>query len=96
MISPSTIQRLSTCDYVASMHDTRSLAAEVPRWNLGTRGIDDFFSIYGIQEHHVVGLSELSPYPPSDSSLSKHVAGDSGFRFSARDGEAHRSGAVRP
>eukprot|EP00310_Coccolithus_braarudii_P018382 CAMPEP_0183348012 /NCGR_PEP_ID=MMETSP0164_2-20130417/12667_1 /TAXON_ID=221442 /ORGANISM="Coccolithus pelagicus ssp braarudi, Strain PLY182g" /LENGTH=92 /DNA_ID=CAMNT_0025519547 /DNA_START=247 /DNA_END=525 /DNA_ORIENTATION=- len=50
----------------------------------------------GAALHAVVGLSELSPYPPSDSSLSKHVAGDSGFRFSARDGEAHRSGAVRP
>ena len=58
---------------------------------------ENLFSIFsGIKEYHAVGLSERSPNPPSDPSLSKHVAGDPGFRFSARDGEARRSGAMRP
>ena len=43
-----------------------------------------FFFVFEIQDHHAVELTERSPNPPSDSSLSKHVAGDSTFSFYGR------------
>ena len=40
-----------------------------------------FFVLSEIDWYHAVALTERSSNPPSNSSLNKHVAGNSGFRF---------------